>query len=315
MAGEKVGIIGSGLIGRSWAMLFAAAGYNVTLFDIAQTQLDTAIDDIRQKLVELESRNLLRGKLSAKEQVALISTTDDLSKAVADAVHVQECVPENQALKNKVLNNISNACTSDTTIICSSTSTILPSKIFDGIPRVSQCIVAHPVNPPYFCPLTEIIPHPSTNADILKNTKEIMEKIGQVVVTVKQEVDGFVLNRIQYAIINESWRLVADGVMTPEDVDKVFTSGLGMRYAFMGPFETIHLNAEGVENYMERYASSIRRVSSDFGPIPTFDGKALETVHNAMSSTIPATPEGLAARRQWRDQRLIALSELKKKMD
>lgn len=88
-----------------------------------------------------------------------------------------------------------------------------------------------------------------------------------------------------------------------------------MRYAFMGPFETIHLNAEGVENYMERYAPSIRRVSSDFGPIPTFDGEALQTIHNAMCRTIPATVEGLQERRKWRDQRLIALSELKKKMD
>lgn len=315
MSSNKVGIVGSGLIGRSWAMLFAAAGYDVVLFDIAQSQLDTAKQDIQNKLEELEQRNLLRGKLTAKQQIALISTTNDLKAAIADAVHVQECVPENIELKNKVLNNVSNACTSDCTVICSSTSTILPSKIFNGIPRVSQCIVAHPVNPPYFCPLTEIIPHPSTNADVVNNTKTIMEKIGQVVVTVKKEMDGFVLNRIQYAIINESWRLVADGVMTPEDVDKVFTSGLGMRYAFMGPFETIHLNAEGVENYMERYAPSIRRVSSDFGPIPTFDGEALKTVHNAMCSTIPATPEGLQERRKWRDQRLIALSELKKKMD
>ena len=88
-----------------------------------------------------------------------------------------------------------------------------------------------------------------------------------------------------------------------------------MRYAFMGPFETIHLNAEGVENYMERYASSIIRVSNDFGGIPTFDGDALQSIHDAMCENIPATTEGLQSRRMWRDQRLIALSQLKKKMN
>ena len=312
---RKVGIIGSGLIGRSWAMLFAGAGFNVVMYDVDSAQLDGAKVSIKQQLNELERQGLLRGTLLAEEQFFLISTSENLSEAVKDAIHIQECVPENVDLKKQMFSKLNDLCTLDETVLCSSTSCILPSKIFTGLRRVSQCIVAHPCNPPYHCPLTEIIPHPETSEDAVQRTRELMAKIGQEPVMVKREIDGFALNRMQYAIINEAWRLVEDGIMTPEDVDKVFTTGLGMRYAFIGPFETIHLNAEGTENYMQRYASSIRRVSSSFGPIPTFDGKTLEHVEQRMASRIPSVPDELNKRRQWRDDRLVALAKLKKQMD
>lgn len=312
---EKVGIVGSGLIGRSWAMLFAAAGYNVVMYDLMESQLTAAVDYIKQQLGDLEKQNLLRGKLSSAEQMRLISTTTDLKQAVEGARHVQECVPEDVNLKNKVLGNISDACTLDTTVICSSTSNLMPSKIFANLKRIPNCIIAHPCNPPYYCPLTEIVPHPNTDPAVVDRTRAIMSEIGQTPVTIKREIDGFGLNRIQYAIINEAWNLVQNGVMSPEDVDKIFTSGLGMRYAFMGPFETIHLNAEGTRNYMERYASSIKRVSSDFQPVPKYDEPTLSVVDKEISARIPSTPEGLNERRRWRDERLIGLAKLKKEMD
>nr|XP_002131138.1 lambda-crystallin-like [Ciona intestinalis] len=309
---SKVGIIGSGLIGRSWSMLFAGAGYNVVLFDVVQSQLDNALVDIKNQLMKLEEQSLLRGKLTANEQFSLIKVTNDLPEAVKDAVHVQECVPENVDLKKKVFSQMDAACTTDSTVLCSSTSCILPSNIFTDLPRVSQCIIAHPCNPPYHCPVTELVPHHETNPAVLGKTKLIMEEIGQCPVTLKREVDGFGLNRMQYAIINEAWRLVTDGIMSPEDVDKIFTHGLGMRYAFIGPFETIHLNAEGTESYMERYRSSIIRVSNSFGPVPTYDGEGLASIAETMNKRIPPNSTELGKRREWRDKQLIALSKLKK---
>jgi len=315
MAKGKVGIVGSGLIGRSWAMLFAAAGYNVVMYDLLDKQLSDAIVYIKQQLDDLEKQKLLRGKLSASEQLKLISTSTELKDAVADTVHIQECVPEDVKLKNTVLGKICDNCTLDSTVICSSTSNLMPSKIFAGLARISNCIIAHPCNPPYYCPLTEIVPHPNTDPAIVKRTRDLMTEIGQTPVTIKREIDGFGLNRIQYAIINEAWNLVENGIMSPEDVDKIFTSGLGMRYAFMGPFETIHLNAEGTRNYMERYSSSIKRVSSDFAPVPSYEEPTLSIVDKEISARIPSTPEGLNTRRRWRDERLIGLAKLKKEMD
>lgn len=308
---EKVGIVGSGLIGRSWAMLFAAAGYKVVMYDIEKSQLDQAMLVIEEQLLDLESKKLLRGKLNAGEQLRLISTTNELGVAVQSSVHIQECVPENLDLKKKIFARICDLCTDDSTVLSSSTSCILPSKIFSELPRVAQCIVSHPCNPPYFCPLTEIIPHPKTSDIVIAKTKDIMNKIGQSPVMIKKEVDGFGLNRMQYAVINEAWRLVSDGIMSVEDVDKIFTEGLGMRYAFIGPFETIHLNAEGVKSYMERYGPTIQRVSSTFGPVPTYDGEDLKRINSDLSASVASNSEELNKRRVLRDKKLVALSQLK----
>ena len=311
---SKVGIVGSGLIGRSWAMLFAASGYKVVMYDIEKSQLEQAMLVVEKQLLDLQRQGLLRGTLSAAEQFALIHTTNDMAFAVENAFFIQECVPEDVELKKEIFKKLCDWCCDDSVVLSSSTSCILPSKIFSNLKRVSQCIVSHPCNPPYFCPLTEIIPHPNTSQHTITKTKEVMSEIGQSPVMINKEVDGFGLNRMQYAIINEAWRLVSDGVMSVEDVDKIFTDGLGMRYAFIGPFETIHLNAEGTENYMQKYSASIQRVSSTFGPIPTYDGEDLQKINAALCTSVATNAEELNEKRIWRDKRLIALSKLKSEL-
>ncbi|XP_038674158.1 lambda-crystallin homolog isoform X2 [Scyliorhinus canicula] len=253
-------IVGSGLIGQSWAMLFASAGYRITLYDTVEQQVTRAIENIRQQLIELEGTGMLRGALKSKEQMLLISACSDLVQAVEGAIHIQ-------------------------------------------------------VNPPYYVPLVELVPHPETHTAVLEQTYALMKDIGQSPVKLAKEIDGFVLNRIQYAIIAESWRLVNDGILSPEDVDLVMSSGLGTRYAFMGPFETIHLNAKGLKNYCESYDVGMKRVLSSFGPVPEFSGETMEKIDQAMSQRIPPDPESLNARRQCRDSCLAALTKLKMDME
>ncbi|XP_022094851.1 lambda-crystallin-like isoform X2 [Acanthaster planci] len=290
-------------------MIFVSAGYRVTIFDVKESQLTGAMVDISNQLAELQKSGLLRGTLTPEQQKALISVTSDLKEAVTGSLHVQECVPENEELKKKVFSEVEQHA-SDETVLCSSVSCIVPSKIFAHLSRRGQCIVAHPVNPPYYCPLVEIVPSPWTEQAIVSRTRALLEEVGQVPVTVKKEIDGFALNRMQYAIVNEAWRLVADGVMSVEDVDKVFTAGLGMRYAFCGPFEVIHLNAEGTASYLERYGSTIHRVTSTFGPLPQFTGPAYDAIVRDTDAHYPL--DKLQEIRQWRDTRLTALAKLKK---
>ncbi|XP_053513925.1 lambda-crystallin homolog [Artibeus jamaicensis] len=225
----------------------------------------------------------------------------------------QECVPENLELKRKIFAQL-DGIIGDDVILSSSTSCLLPSRLFAGLVHVKQCLVAHPVNPPYYVPLVELVPHPETAPATVDRTYALMQKIGQSPVRVLKEVDGFVLNRLQYAVISEAWRLVQEGTVSPTDLDLVMSHGLGLRYAFMGPLETMHLNAEGMLSYCDRYGESMKHVLKTFGPIPEFSGATVEKVHQAMCMKVPADPEHLGARRQWRDQCLMRLANLKSQM-
>ncbi|XP_025926284.1 lambda-crystallin homolog isoform X3 [Apteryx rowi] len=259
MEPARVAIVGSGLIGRSWAMVFAAAGFEVKLYDIVQQQITGALESIRKQMKELEESGFLKGALSAEKQLALISGCTDLKAAVEGAAFIQ-------------------------------------------------------VNPPYFVPLVEIVPHPETDPSTIEKTYALMKKAGQSPVKLNKEIEGFVLNRLQYAVISEAWRLVGEGVVSSTDLDLVMSDGLGMRYAFIGPLETMHLNAEGISNYCERYHEGMRLVLNTFGPVPEFSGEIEQKINQAMSEKIPVVPQQLDARREWRDECLAHLAKLKKQM-
>ncbi|XP_069496797.1 lambda-crystallin homolog [Ambystoma mexicanum] len=307
-------ILGSGLIGRSWAMVFASAGYKVKIYDIVQQQVTSSLGDIRKQMAELEQSGMLRGSLNAEKQISLITGCTDLLAAVDGAAFIQECVPESLELKQKIFGQL-DVLASEDVIFSSSTSCLSPVKLFTGLKHVKKCIVSHPVNPPYYVPLVELVPHPDTDPTTVDATYALMKEIGQSPVKLLKAIDGFVLNRLQYAVVCEAWRLVKNGVMSPTDVDLVMSEGLGMRYAFLGPLETTHLNAEGFKSYFERYGESIKRISSTVDPVPEFSGEVLEKIDQALSEKVPVDPESLNARRDWRNACLCRLAKLKKEMN
>ncbi|XP_037746789.1 lambda-crystallin homolog isoform X4 [Chelonia mydas] len=183
-----------GLIGRSWAMVFAGGGFRVKLYDVVQQQITTALEYISKEMKELEKSGMLKGTLSAEKQLSLISGCTDLKTAVEGAMFIQE------------------------------------------------------------------------------------------------------------------------GVVSPADLDLVMSDGLGMRYAFIGPLETMHLNAEGMTNYCERYREGMIHVLNTFGPVPDFSGEIEQQISQAMSEKTPADPEHLNARRAGRDECLMGLAKLKEQM-
>nr|XP_020474552.1 lambda-crystallin homolog isoform X1 [Monopterus albus] len=307
-----VTVIGSGLIGRSWAMVFVSGGFRVKLYDNQPGHAAKAIAEMRKQLEELEDAHMLRGELTAMQQLALLSSHDDLSQALEGSFFVQECVFEQLEVKQCVFQDVEQLVGTDV-ILSSSTSCLVPSSVFSKVQNKSRCLVSHPVNPPYYVKLVELVPHPETAGAVIDTTHAIMTKVGQAPIRLKKEIDGFALNRVQAAIIAESWRLVQDGIISVKDIDLVMSEGLGMRYAFIGPMETMHLNApKGLEDYMKNYGENIMRVLASFGPIPDFFGEGAKSIINEMCESIPSDQHHLSDRRERRDQLLMGLAKLKK---
>jgi L-gulonate 3-dehydrogenase len=308
----KVAIIGSGLIGRCWATLFLRGDYTVVLYDVVSEQLDGAMSAISDKLVVMEKEGLLRDGQSAEILGRRVTSSTSLKDAMDGVVYVQECTPENLSLKQKVFAELDQHA-DGSVIMASSTSCIVPSKFTSELKHRAQCIVAHPINPPHYIPLVEVIPAPWTSDEVVMTTMAMMKELGQSPIRAKKEINGFILNRLQYALIMEGWRLVEDGIASPEDVDQAVIEGLGLRYSFMGLFETMHINGDGMEDYCKRYGANITTVCESESPARALSGETLTVINDAMVKKVPL--QKLRERREWRERRLAALVSHKAEME
>ena len=295
-------MIGGGLIGRAWAMVFARAGWQVRLFDSVPAQRMTAHDYMAASLAEQQAYGLVDDAARALARIAIV---DRLEDAVADATWIQENLPEVLVVKREVFVVLDRVAL-PSAIIASSTSALPASRFTEALPGRARCLVAHPVNPPHLIPVVELCGAPWTAPEIIARARDVMTAVGQTPVTIHDERDGFVLNRLQGALLSEAMRLVGEGVISPEDLDRTVRDGLGLRWSFMGPFATIALNAPGgVDDYRARYGEFLRRLAADPARPSVWEGANAATVAAALGDPPDATERD--ARMRWRDRRLLAL--------
>jgi 3-hydroxyacyl-CoA dehydrogenase len=239
-----------------------------------------------------------------------ITPVASLAEALEGAALVQENVRETLEVKQEIFTEMDRLAAPET-ILASSTSMIPASAFSAGLPGRGRIMVAHPVNPPYLVPLVELAPAPWTTLDAVERARDIFARAGQSPVLLKKEITGFLLNRIQAAVLNEALNLYADGYASVEDLDKVMKDGLGMRWSFMGPFETIDLNAPGgVVDYALRYGPTYREISSEQLP-NSWGPELLARIEAERREMLSA--EQLGERSRWRDNRLMALVTHKRK--
>ena len=256
---KKVALIGCGLIGQSWAINFLNAGFSVSLFDPMEGVIENAKEKIIAKLSDLQDHGLFNNR-NISGYVDEIYLAQSLSEAIQDSVYIQESGPEDLFIKKELTQQIDTA-TPENIPIASSTSGIPTSLYASNLKGRYRCLVAHPINPPHLIPAVEIVPAPFTSEAITQNVKEIIISIDKEPLELKKEIPGFVVNRLQGALLSEAFNLVKDGISTAEDIDKAISQGLGLRWSFMGPFQTIHLNApEGIAGYVERYEKMYREM-------------------------------------------------------
>ena len=300
-------IIGAGLIGRSWAMVFARAGWRVQLYDNAPTQFDMARTRILTSLTEQQEAGLIDDARSAAGRVFMFERIED---AVAGATWVQENLPERVELKREVF-EVLDALAPEATVLASSTSAIPVSQFTEGLAGQGRCLVAHPVNPPHLVPVVELCGAPWTTHTTIERARAVMSEVGQEPIVVQAELDGFILNRLQGALLSEAMRLVGEGYVSPEDLDKTVAHGLGLRWSFMGPFATIELNAPGgVADYCARYSGFYRKLAADPPGAQVWDGEYIARVVAALGQ--PLTPAERDQKTDMRDRRLLALARHKR---
>ena len=301
---KKIAIVGAGLIGRSWAITFARGGYEVAMYDTEVAALKQSLETIGTLLVDLEKGGLLNNQTAAvvKRRIAPVRT---IAEALADASHVQENGPENVETKRAIFAQL-DAIAAPDTVLASSSSAITASKFTEALKGRGRCLIVHPINPPFLVPAVELVPAPWTEPATIERTRMLMVRIGQAPMVMGKEIEGFIMNRLQAALLQEAFRLVAGGFAGVEDIDTGIRKGLGLRWALMGPFETIDLNAPGgVTDYVARYEGALRSIALSQTEPPKWAGALAEQVDGQRRQRLPK--EELANRQRWRDRRLMAL--------
>jgi L-gulonate 3-dehydrogenase len=300
---RNAAIVGVGLIGRAWAAIFARAGWNVVLTDPHQPTLKAAPGLIRDELHALAHYGLADDPDGAAARLSIAASLED---AVRDVEFVQENGPELVEEKRNIFAKLDQHAPPDALLV-SSTSAITASRFTEMLPGRARCLVGHPVNPPHLVPLVELCGAPWTAPETIDRARKIYREIGQVPVTINREINGFVLNRLQGALLAEAFRLVGEGYISAEDLDHTVKDGLGLRWSFLGPFETIELNAPGgIPDYCARYTGFYKELASAAAGPEVYQSSNVDRVIAAWPHQ--PTPERIAALTQRRNQRLAALA-------
>ncbi|TCL05798.1 3-hydroxyacyl-CoA dehydrogenase [Sodalis ligni] len=308
---KRVAIVGCGVVGSSWALVFARAGHEVAVYDASPGSVRQALAFVRESLESLPPD----GGGSAEDidvVCARLKPATSLEEALAGADYIQESAPERLEVKRELYPQL-DAIAPPHVILASSTSGLPASSFTDQLRHRERCLVVHPINPPHLIPLVELVPAPWTDAGVVNEAAKLMQSLGQSPIRLNREINGFVVNRLQSALLGEAFRLVEDGLCSAADVDKAVSDGLGLRWFFMGPFETIDLNAQnGVAEYCRNLGPMYYGLAREQADPREWNAALVQDVEQQRRRLTPA--DGLPARRLWRDRCLSALVAAKRRV-
>jgi 3-hydroxyacyl-CoA dehydrogenase len=305
---QRVACVGAGLIGQGWATIFSSRGLEVILQDVNQEILSGSMRRIRANLGFLEIHNLLP-KGDVEGALKRITTTIHIADAVGQVDYVQESVPDNYNIKRQVFRQM-DASAPRHTVLASSASGLLMTEIQRVTTRPERCVLVHPVLPAHLIPTVEIAGGEQTSRETVKATREFMERMGKSPVVLNREVPGYIVNRLQAALLREAIDLVDKGIASPEEVDKAFCNGTGLRDPLIGPFLRMHLAGNGIEGFIEHFGQSYRYRWETMETWTSIPSSALKAVVDGTKEMEIVRRKSLGEIRTWRDEMLVKLLEL-----
>jgi 3-hydroxyacyl-CoA dehydrogenase len=305
---RRVAIVATGVIGASWASCFLARGLDVTATDPAPGAEDALRRAVATHWPIMEKMGLAPGA-----SVSRLRFVDTPEEAVVDAQFVQESGPERLDLKRALFQRLDTAAPD--VILASSSSTLLISEIQAGCAHPERIVLGHPFNPPHLIPLVEIVGGSATSETAIERAMAFYAAIGKKPIRLLREVRGHVANRLQAALWQEAFHLVAAGIASVADVDAAIAHGPGLRWALLGPFLNLHLSG-GTGGIAELFSKPLWQATeamwADLGRL-TVDPALAEQVANGVAAEL-ATLDPVAMQRQ-RDDVLLALLRLKADAD
>ena len=291
---RRVAVVGTGVIGASWAARFLASGLDVVATDPAPGAEERLRADVAAHWPTLTAFGLADG--ASQERLSFIT---DPAAAVADADFVQENGPEREDVKLELFATLDRAARPDV-VLASSSSTLQPSVIARGCPaNPERVIVGHPFNPPHLIPLVEVVPGEKTAEDAVERAMAFYTAVGKRPIRLRAELPGHLANRLQAALWREAYSLVERGVATVADVDAAIAHGPGPRWAVLGPFANQHLSGGpgGLAHVLAHLGPPTARIWDDLGD-PTMTPELVEKLVAGVDEELAGIPPAdLVARR------------------
>jgi len=281
---KRVAIIGTGVIGASWAALFLAKGLKVAATDVAPGAEKSLRHFVEAAWPALEQLGLAPGASQSN-----LTFTDDLAACVADADLVQENGPERIEFKRKLYQQLDEFLPPEA-VIASSSSGLTMSDIQVGCRlHPERCVIGHPFNPPHLIPLVEIVGGSKTSEDTIERATHFYTSIGKRAVRLHKEVPGHVANRLQAALIREVYHLVGEGVVSVTDVDTALSWGPGLRWGIMGQVLLNHLGGGegGMAHFLDQFTGPLTAWWKDLGSpemSPALRQKLIDGVQDEVGS-------------------------------
>ena len=302
-------VIGGGSIGVAFALVLARGGWQVRVQDPSPERRRVVPAELRERCDMLQGYGLLQEPTDAL--LARVTTVETVAQAADGIALAIECAPEKAEIKQVVFAALDAAAPADA-VLCSASSALPASAYCADLPGRGRCLVAHPGNPPYLIPVVELVPADFTDPDALERCRAMFTALGMKPVVVRKEIEGFLFNRLQGAVLREAYCLVRDGVASVEDLDTVMRDGLGLRWSFIGPFETVDLNTRGgIESHASKMGPAYARMGAQRGQDDPWTPELVAQVAAQRRALLPL--DAWEQRVQWRDAQLMAMAQFRQR--